>query len=187
MRTNLSWCNALVVGLTCATSLVGAQEVASRSEQAVPPIPESRIMHESFWYSAYASRSWVVGYAPKSTSLFLNPRENPPVPRAPIIWQHAYGGTLKGFCTTTFGARPTGLPSGSTALSYHYGQLGITSKLDSGYPEGKRVIEPIIVPHTSSSRPGGTLIVGMPTQLTFAPECKPAARGPKANEPPLEK
>ncbi len=176
----------LGVGIWLACYSVGAQDAGSPT--TMPPVPESRVMHESFWYSAYASRSWVVGYAPKSTSLFLNPREFPQSPEAPVVWRVLYKGTLEGFCKTPYNARPTGLPSGSQALGYHYGLLGVTAHLSNGYPDGKHVVEPIIVPHASSSRPGGILIVGAPTQLTFAPDCKsPGKVSTPRHEPPLEK
>jgi hypothetical protein len=177
------WASA--VGTVCAQS-----ENVMPNEAVVPPTAESRILHESFWYSSYADRSWVVGYAPKKTSLFLNPREYLSAVQGPTMWRNAYAGTFEGYCLTTYGSRPSGTPSDSPALAYHYGQLGITSHLSAGYPEGKRVVEPIIVPHQSSWRPGGVLIVGAPTTITFAPECEPQQPKSERSRPvvqPLEK
>jgi hypothetical protein len=140
-------------------------------------------MNESFSYSAYADRGWVVRYAPRTTNLFINPREYPAGPTAGPIWDNYYHGTLEGYCKTTYGARLTGIPSDSDALAYHYGQLGITSHLSGGYPEGKHVVDPVVVPHSSSTREGGVLIMGVPTTLTFEHDCSPApanmTRGPE--------
>ncbi len=139
---------------------------------------ESRIFYESFAYSAHVDRTWVVGYPPKTTSIFLNPREAPVSPAAPVVWKHYYQGTFEGFCKSVSGARPCGIPSRSQALAYHYGALGITSHLAEGYPQGKRVIEPVLVPHQPSVRDGGILILGAPTTLRCAEYCDPARRGP---------
>lgn len=163
-----------------------AQSPVIGNEAGLPPTAESRIMYESFWYSSYADRAWVVGYAPKTTSLFLNPREYPASVQAPTIWRTVYRGTLEAFCRSTSGRPTFGMAAGAPARAYHYGELGITSHLASGYPEGKRVVEPVIVPHASSSRRGGVLIVGAPTTLSFAQDCKPEKRR-SCSSPPLEK
>ncbi|MCX7626785.1 MAG: hypothetical protein N2Z21_11350 [Candidatus Sumerlaeaceae bacterium] len=175
---------AFLLGLG-AVAPVWAQSQAASSETGLPPVAESRVMHESFWYSSYADRAWVVGYGPKTTSLFLNPREYPSAVQAPVVWKTVYRGTLAAFCRSTSGQPTFGMEAGSPARAYHYGQLGITSKLASGYPEGKRVVEPVIVPHPSSSRRGGVLIVGAPTTLSFAPECRTKNKQPSSL--PLEK
>jgi hypothetical protein len=148
---------------------------------------DARMMHESFWYSPSIERLYVPGYVPKKTSLFVNPRVLPTGGYS-ILWDSLYHGTLSGFHAPLLRAQTITAPLGSPAFAYHCGTLGITSKLSSGYPEGKRVVEPVLVPGVASSRKGGILIVGSPTTLKLAGECTPPPRQEGAHvSPPLEK
>lgn len=192
-----------LVVLVAAALTAGASVTASAQAVAVSPAApsletkhagEPRFYEESLWYSAKVERRYVVGYAPKKTSLFLNPREFRQAVAAPVFDAHFYRGSMDAYCWTIHNAPPaSGMPSGSPALAYHRGESGITGALSAGYPQGKRVVEPVLVPYQPFSRKGGVLIVGAPTAVSLEPACQTsqpsrAGGGSSAtSRPPLEK
>jgi hypothetical protein len=145
---------------------------------------ESRILRESFCYSATVERTYVVGVAPRVTSSFLNPRSAPTGFEGLSMPHYRPFPGIRGwyFCST--GGFSSGAPEGSHAHAYHTGDLGITAQLSHGYPDGKRVIEPVLVPVPATCRPGGFLIQGSPTQLRLTSE---EPQPPPRRTAPIEK
>lgn len=134
-------------------STEGPVEVVGQTP--VPGIP----YYEYFNYSAYAKRSYVPGYTPHPTSLFENPRDYPWALGAMATPYYQYAGMNGWFFGSPQGYQSS-VPPGSHASKYYRGELGITSNLRGGYPQGMRVIEPAIVPVGPSMERGGIYIQG---------------------------
>ncbi|RMH29562.1 MAG: hypothetical protein D6691_02540 [Candidatus Hydrogenedentota bacterium] len=175
----------LISAAVCLIAVGAVADEATRVEGTLlPSEAESRILRESFCYSASVERSYVVGVAPRVTSRFMNPR-TPPTGFEGLGMPHyrPFPG-IRGYYFCSTGGFNSGAPEGSHAHAYHTGDLGITAQLSHGYPNGKRVIEPVLVPVPATCRPGGFLIQGAPTQIRLASE-EPAPRAQR--HAPLEK
>ena len=111
---------------------------------------------EYYAYSSAVRRSYQPGFIPKNTSLFMNPRVFPSaVGRLGDTYLYAsrpgwHLGSPMGYTT---GTNPE-----SPALAYLQGRQGITQVLRYGHPDGKRVIEPILVPSGATGERGGIFI-----------------------------
>jgi hypothetical protein len=132
----------------------------------------SRVLKESFYYSAVARRDYAPGYVPYSTSLFVNPRANASIPNFLRPHYHFFGGIRGWFFGSPMGYQSC-IPPNSQALYQHQGKLEITKELAHGYPYGQRVVEPLVVPEGAYSKPGGFMITGAPTQLQLGPAPEP--------------
>jgi hypothetical protein len=111
---------------------------------------------EYFCYSPVAARSYVPGYVPKTASLWENPKTRPAA-----LWDlgnpYTYRRLLGDFFCSPQGYQ-TSVPEDSIAWKYETGMLGITSNLAHGYPEGQRVVEPVIIPWAQYTKRGGVYI-----------------------------
>lgn len=165
-RRNLAITTGIVVGITATAtagpdmpvvsgSTEGSIEVVGPGPTPIPGIP----YQEYFNYSAYAKRSYVPGYTPHVTSLFENPRDYPWALCVLATPYYQYAGINGWFFSSPQGYQSS-VPKGSHASKYYRGELGITSNLRGGYPQGMRVVEPAIVPVASSMERGGIYIHG---------------------------
>lgn len=163
-------------------------------EQAVPaplmsPAPAAGVLYnEYFCNSSVVRRTYVPGYTPHATSLFENPREYPAALCVIANPYHQYGG-IDGWYFGAPGGIQSSVPEGSPALAYYRGELGITSRLAHGYPEGMRVVEQVIYPVANACRRGGFYIQGSetPIKVTYpAPHPAPSA-APFSSGKTLEK
>jgi hypothetical protein len=122
-------------------------------------VAAGEVYEEYFNYSSYAKRSYSPGYTPHVSSLFENPRDYPWALGALATPYYQYAGTSGWFFGSPKGYQSS-VPPNSQAHAYFAGQLGITSNLRYGYPDGLRVIEPVVVPVSASVKKGGLLITG---------------------------
>lgn len=165
-------CN-LRFGLITATAVAagavyaGPEMPAGTPAVAVPalqPAPSANgevgvPYNEYFNYSSFARRSYAPGYTPHATSLFENPREYPYALCVIATPYYQYAGIHGWFFGSPNGYQSS-VPPDSHALAYNQGELGITSNMRYGYPQGLRVIEPVIIPFSSYAERGGVLITG---------------------------
>lgn len=135
-----------------AGSIEGAPELTSPAPAGIP-------YYEYFNYSAYAKRSYVPGYTPHPTSLFENPKDYPWSLCVMANPYYQYAG-IPGWHFNSPQGYQSSIPPGSHAAKYYRGELGITSNLRGGYPQGLRVVEDAIVPVAASSEKGGIFIQG---------------------------
>ena len=133
-------------------SIEGAPELTSPAPAGIP-------YYEYFNYSAYAKRSYVPGYTPHPTSLFENPKDYPWALCVLATPYYQYAG-IPGWHFGSPQGYQSSVPPGSHAAKYYRGELGITSNLRGGYPQGLRVVEDAIVPIGASSEKGGVFIQG---------------------------
>jgi hypothetical protein len=115
--------------------------------------------NEYFNYSSFARRSYAPAYTPHLTSLFENPREYPNALCVIATPYYQYAGMHGWFFGSPNGYQSS-VPPNSHALAYNQGELGITANTRYGYPQGLRVIEPVIIPFSSYAERGGVLITG---------------------------
>jgi hypothetical protein len=108
-------------------------------------------------YSATVRRSYVPGYVPKVSSLFENPRTYPAA-TGPLATPYLRYAAIKGWFFGSPNGYQSSVPPKSDALAYNQGKQGITKHLSRGYPEGQRVIQPILKPVDSVVEKGGILI-----------------------------
>jgi hypothetical protein len=171
----------LLVGALGWAVPAGAQQVqpgARLPEGAhvvVPAVPDDfQVRGEPQFYQEYLVTSpgirpsYVPGYIPKVSPRFLNPRVRPPRGSAQHVFSNlretnemtgAHFGSPSGW-------QKTGVTADSPVGDYHQGNLGITRVLQFGYPEGTRVIEPVLVPMPSRSEKAGWYIdAGRPTEI----------------------
>ena len=124
------------------------------------PPPAGSLYREMNCYGPVVKRSYVPATVPAVTPRFLNPRTYPYSIGAfnrPFLFDHQsvwYPGFLP------FNHDNSGAPYGSHALAYLRGETGVTANLSRGYPEGQRVVEPVLVPCGQSCRRGGVFIYG---------------------------
>lgn len=133
-------------------ALQPAPGAAAPSEIGVP-------YNEYFNYSSFARRSYAPAYTPHATSLFENPREYPYGLCVLATPYYMYAGMHGWFFGSPRGYQSS-VPPDSHALAYNQGELGITSNMRYGYPQGLRAIEPVIIPFNSYAERGGVLITG---------------------------
>ncbi|MBX7244956.1 MAG: hypothetical protein K1X53_05630 [Candidatus Sumerlaeaceae bacterium] len=139
------------------------------------PLP-GVVYNEYQAYSTHVKRSYVPAFTPAISSQYLNPRSYPAALGAMATPYTRYG-AVPGWhfgipCGYTSGGEP-----GSPALSYVRGENNITTYLSRGYPDGQRVVEPVIVPYSPGARSSGYLIMGSPTALTVVPPAPLPAAG----------
>ena len=158
---------AFLAGLV-SVSWCGGESAVPASPNGVPMLmngstnyaPASGEVYEEYFnYSSYAKRSYAPGYTPHVSSLFENPRDYPWAMGALATPYYNYAGMPGWFFGSPKGYQ-TSVPPNSQAHAYFAGQLGITSDMRYGYPNGLRVIEPIVVPVGASVKKGGFLITG---------------------------
>lgn len=112
--------------------------------------------------------SYVPGFIPKVSPRFLNPRIRPDRGTAANYFsqQRQFQEMPGGHFHSTTGFQKTGVTADSPVGDYHLGNAGITRVLQFGYPEGQRVIEPVLVPMPARSEKAGWYIdAGRPTQV----------------------
>lgn len=161
-----------------------AQEVApgerlpEGSYVVVPSAPEDFVIqgqpkfYQEFLVTSPGVRpSYVPGYIPKVSPRFLNPRERPK--RGTNEWAMSRRPEFQdmegGHFGSTTGYQLSGVTKDSPVGDYHLGRSGITRVLQFGYPEGQRVIEPVIVPMPSRSEKAGWLIdAGRRTEIDIS-------------------
>jgi hypothetical protein len=115
--------------------------------------------NEYFNYSSFARRSYSPAYTPHTTSLFENPRDYPWALCVLATPYYQYAG-IKGWFFGSPNGYQSSVPPNSHALAYFQGELGITSNMRYGYPQGLRVIEPVVIPFNAYAERGGVLITG---------------------------
>lgn len=120
-------------------------------------VPAEGGYNEMFCYSSVVRPNYVPGYTPHASSLFENPREYPAQLCVMATPYHLYA-NLPGWFFGSPNGYQSSVPPDSHAYLYNSGQLGITSKLVNGYPEGLRVVERVIVPYGQYCRQGGFFI-----------------------------
>ena len=126
------------------------------------PLPQAGAVYDQYdCFSPKVKNSYIIGSTPAPTSMFVNPREYPKAVGAIATPYTQYGG-MNGWY---FGApriyeQSTVAPMGSNALRYFRGELGFTDNLSRGYPEGQRVVEPVVVPYANYSKASGYFIQG---------------------------
>lgn len=176
-------------GLVLAAGVLAAswaQAGGEVSELAVPaaapaPIGAPGQYNESFCYSSYAQRSYVPGFAPQISTLFENPRVYPEALCVIATPYHQWAGVPGWFFGSPSGYLSS-VPPGSHALAYERGELGITNQLARGYPQGMRVVEPVIKPVNGYCKPGGVLILS--NSATQVPVATPLpAPGQSSSDP----
>lgn len=148
---------------------------AATSEHSGPVV-----YREKFCFSTAARRSYVPGYVPQISSSFENPRV-PPASLATIATPYYLWAGVPGWFFCSPNGYQSSVPPNSTALFYNRGELGITSHMAYGYPEGMRVIEQVVVPQVGVCKPGGFYIqggkaplnVGAPCAVSEAPSAAP--------------
>lgn len=113
--------------------------------------------NEFFCYSSYAYRSYVPGKTPHTSTLFENPRSYPLALCVMATPYYQYAGIQGWFFGSPMGYLSS-VPAGSDALAYNQGTLGITDHLAHGWPEGMRVVEPVVMPLNGGCRAGGVFI-----------------------------
>jgi hypothetical protein len=137
-----------------------AQAVQVPSLQPAPGASEIGVPYnEYFNYSSFARRSFAPGYTPHTTSIFENPRDYPYALCVLATPYYQYAGIHGWFFGSPRGYQSS-VPPDSHALAYYQGELGITSNMRYGYPQGLRVVEPVIIPFNSYAERGGVLITG---------------------------
>lgn len=137
-------------------------------------------------YSATVRRSYVPGYTPHPTSLYLNPRTYPAAKGPLATPYNQYGGKPGWFFCSPNGYQSL-VPPDSHALAYNRGELGITSRLGRGYPDNQQVIMPVLKPvepvaekagvFISAGGPGIRLETGPPSPYGDAPQADRYIRG----------
>lgn len=186
---------ALLVSCCVLVALAGPEVAAPATAEQVPvlqPAPgvaagsgSSEVgvpYNEYFNYSAFARRSFSPGYTPHSTSLFENPRQYPYALCVLATPYYQYAG-IKGWFFGSPRGYQSSVPPDSHALAYNQGELGITSNMRYGYPQGLKVVEPIIVPFNSSAERGGVLITGGGLSTAEVGEVKENAVAPARPTP----
>ncbi len=116
--------------------------------QDVPIIENGQavgIYQELSCYSASVRRSYKPGYTPHPSTLFENPRSYPSATCVLATPYYMYGNIPGWFFGSPSGYQSS-VPPGSHVLAYEQGRLGITEHLKLGYPDGKRVIQPVLKP-----------------------------------------
>jgi hypothetical protein len=111
-------------------------------------------------YSVYSSsvrRSYVPGYTPHPSSLYLNPRTYPHA-KGPLATPYIQYGRKPGWFFGSPNGYQSMVPPASHALGYNQGTLGITSHLGRGYPDGQQVIMPILKPVDPAAEKAGVFI-----------------------------
>jgi len=144
--------------LMCAVPAIAAEGEMSVAGAIQPVYAQSTagVYNEYLSYSPYVKRSYVVGYAPKVSSLYENPRTYPNAAgRLGEVYLYA---NMAGWFFGSPSGYQTSVPPHSSVLAYCRGEQNITKNLDDGYPDGKKVIEPVLVPYAAYTREGGTLI-----------------------------
>lgn len=145
-----------------APAAVAAPAVAVQVPVLLPATGASEIgvpYNEYFNYSSFARRSYAPAYTPHLTSLFENPRQYPYALCVLATPYYQYAGISGWFFGSPRGYQSS-VPPRSHALAYNQGDLGITANMRYGYPQGLRVIEPVIIPFSSYAERGGVLITG---------------------------
>lgn len=132
---------------------VVAEPVVVRTEDGAV----AYMYHELSCYSAHVRRSYVPGYTPHPSSLFENPRSWPAATGSIATPYYQFAG-VRGWFFTSPGGYQSSVPPGSHILAYEQGRLEITKNLGRGYPEGKRVVEPILKPVEGVCEKAGILI-----------------------------
>ncbi|MCX7718306.1 MAG: hypothetical protein N2111_07885, partial [Candidatus Sumerlaeaceae bacterium] len=125
-------------------------------EQDAPP-PGS-LFKEMDCYGPVVKRSFVPATVPAVTPRFLNPRTYPYSIGAfnrPFLFDHQ-SVWYPGYLPVNYDN--TAAPHGSFALAYLRGETGVTANLSRGYPEGQRVVEPVLVPYAQGCRRRGVFL-----------------------------
>jgi hypothetical protein len=177
---------ATCLGLTLSSLLLSGQSgyaqdsapgdrLPEGAHVVVPAAPEDFVaqgqpkFYQEFLVTSPGVRpSYVPGYIPKVSPRFLNPRERPA--RGTNAWALSNRPEFQdldgGHFGSTTGYQATGVTRDSPVGDYHLGRQEITRVLQFGYPEGQRVIEPVIVPMPSRSEKAGWYIdAGKRTQI----------------------
>jgi hypothetical protein len=164
------WAAVLLVALAGAAP---GQDAGWAQTEPLPsylqqdPPPAGSMFKEMNCYSPVVKRVFVPGSVPAATPRFMNPRYYPYSIGAfnrPFLFDHKlvwYPGYLP------FNHDNTGAPLGSFALAYLRGETGVTANLSRGYPEGQRVVEPMLVPYANWCRRGGIFIHGGTTPISL--------------------
>ena len=148
------------------------------------PLPQAGAVYDQYdCFSPKVKNSYIIGSTPAPTSMFVNPRE---YPRALGVMATPYTkyGNMNGWY---FGAprifeQSTVAPMGSNALRYFQGDLGFTENLSRGYPDGKRVVEPVVIPYANYSKSSGYFIQGATPAVGIAnPTPLPVPNGGNGN------
>ena len=115
------------------------------------------VYHELSCYSAHVRRSYAPGYTPHPSSLFENPRSWPAATGS-LATPYTQYASIPGWFFCSPSGYQSSVPPGSHVLAYEQGRLQITKHLRRGYPDGKRVVEPILKPVEGVCEKAGILI-----------------------------
>ncbi len=163
MAVGKALCGAALVVMLGAVSAAGWAQPLPPPPEPVPapsvdaPAAQPQNYNEYSAYSATVRRSYVVGYAPKVSSLFENPRTYP-CATGPLATPYLQYANRAGWFFGSPSGYQSSVPPGSDALAYNEGGMEITKRLSRGYPEGKRVVQPVLKPVDAVVEKGGILI-----------------------------
>jgi hypothetical protein len=186
-----------LLGGTFVVSAQGLQPGAPLPEGAhivVPSAPEdfevrgAPQFYQEFLVTSPGIRpSYVPGFIPKVSPRFLNPRQRPPRNTAMSYMQaeRKLQDLPGGHFGSNSGWQQTGVTANSPTGDYHTGRAGVTRVLQFGFPEGQRVIEPVLVPMPARSERGGWFIdAGTVERFDMGESTNfPEKRGQRATQP----